>query len=49
MLIHNDKHIYRFRYLKRAKLYAVDNCRGNYEFYIVIDTEKDEVVCKWCY
>lgn len=47
MLIHMDKNVHRFRYLKQAKLFAVDNCRGSHEFYIILDTEKDKVVCRW--
>lgn len=49
MLIHMDRYIHRFKYLKRAKLYAIDNCQGSREFYIIIDTKTDRVVCRWYY
>lgn len=49
MLIHMDKHVHRFKWLTEAQHYAKINCRGDYEFYIIVDTEKDEVVGKWNY
>lgn len=49
MLIHNDEFVYRFKWLELAKLYAIGHCRGSYEFYIIIDTERDRVVYKWHY
>lgn len=49
MLIHNDSTIYRFKYHSEALRYATMHCRDSYEFYIIVDTEKDEVVNRWPY
>lgn len=49
ILVHLDKKIYRFNWLKQAKCYAISNCHGTGDFYIIVDTKKDEVVCKWYY
>lgn len=49
MLIHMDKNVHRFKWLSEAMRYAIINCRGNYEFYIIVDTQNDEVVYKWSY
>ena len=49
LLIHKDRYVYRFRWLSEAKRYAICNCRGSYEFYVIVDTEKDEVVDSWSY
>lgn len=49
LLIHMDKYVYRFKWLTEAQRYAVSHCRGSYEFYIIVDTEKDEVVNSWSY
>ena len=47
MLIHNNKDVYRFKTLTSAFLYAVSNCRGNNEFYIIVDTWRNNVVYNW--
>lgn len=49
MLIHMDRHVYRFKYLWEAQRYASIHCRGSYEFYVIVDTKEDKVVCKWSY
>ena len=49
MLIHMDKYVYRFKYLSEAQRYAICKCRGNYEFYVIVNLEKDEVVVAWSY
>lgn len=49
MLIYKDETVYRFKNLKKAQRYARCLCHHNYEFYIIIDTEKDEVLDKRLY
>lgn len=49
MLIHKDKNVYRFSKLSDAMVYAREHCRGNYDFYVIVDTEMDMVVEKWYY
>lgn len=49
MLIHNDKDIYRFKWYTQAQRYAIVNCRGNGNRYLIIDTEKDKVLDNWIY
>ena len=49
MLIHKGKFVYRFKYLSEAVRYAICHCRGSYEFYVIVDTERDEVVNSWSY
>ena len=49
MLIHMDEYVYRFTWQMQAYLYAVENCRGKHEYYIIVDTEKNEVVDRWNY
>lgn len=49
MLIYMDKIVHRFATLQLAQDYAKLHCRGTYEFYVIVDTEKDEVVDKWSY
>ena len=49
MLIHMDKNVHHFKWLSEAKRYAIINCRGSYEYYVIIDTRKNEVVDKWSY
>lgn len=49
MVIHNGRTIHRFKCLAEALYYATIHSHGNYEFCIVVDTEKDEVVNKWSY
>lgn len=49
MLIHKDKYVYRFKYRTEAQRYAICNCRGAYSFYVIVDTEKDEVITAWGY
>lgn len=49
MLIHMCKNVYRFDSLIRAKLYAIMQCRGRYEFYIIVDTVENKVVDNWSY
>lgn len=47
LLVHMDSGVYRFRCLWCAKVYAKKHCRGKCEFYVIIDTWKNEVVDKW--
>lgn len=47
ILIHLDKYVYKFSYLSQAKRYAIINCRGPFDFYIIVDLEKCEIVLKW--
>lgn len=49
ILIHNNNTIYRFKYLTEAQRYATIHLRGSRESYIIVDTQKDEVVDKWTY
>lgn len=49
ILIHNDTFVYRFEFLVLAERYASSFCRGIYEFYVIVDTEKDEVASRWSY
>lgn len=49
MLIHKDSDVHRFKWLLQARHYARKHCRGNYEYYVIIDTRKDEVVEQWSY
>lgn len=49
MLIHMDKNVHRFKWLSEAQRYAICHCRGSYEYYVIVDTEKDKVVDKWSY
>lgn len=49
MLIHMDRKIRRFESIEAAKGYALCHCRGNYEFYIIVDTLENEVVYRWSY
>ena len=49
MLIHMNQDVYRFNLATRAELFAVMRCRGKREFYIIVDTEKNEVIRKWSY
>lgn len=49
ILIYMDRYVYRFAWLELARRYAKKHCRGSYEFYVIVDTEKDEVVDKWSY
>lgn len=49
MLIHLDKNVYRFKCLWEAQNYAKRNCRGSYEFYIIVDTKENKVISKWSY
>lgn len=49
MLIHLDKHVYRFKSKLSARAYAMHNCRGCYEFYVIVDIEEDKVVEHWSY
>lgn len=49
MLIHMNRKIRRFDNQEKAESYALCHCRGNYEFYIIVDTEENEVVYKWSY
>lgn len=49
MLIYMDKYVYRFNWLVTARNYAKMRCRGTYEFYVIVDVEKNEVVEKWSY
>lgn len=49
MLIHMDKYVYRFKWRSQAFRYAGINCRGAFEYYIIVDTEKDEVIGRWYY
>lgn len=49
ILIHKNKYVYRFKWLTTARRYAIKNCRGSYEFYVIIDLQKDEVVDSWNY
>lgn len=49
MLIHMDKIVHRFDSLRRAILYAMGNCRGSHEYYIIVDTVENKVIDKWLY
>ena len=49
ILIHKDKYVYRFNQIDDAKDYGMKHCRGSYEFYIIVDTEEDQVVYSWSY
>lgn len=49
MLIHMDRKIRRFDNQEQAESYALCHCRGSYEFYIIVNTEEDEVVYRWSY
>lgn len=49
MLIYRDRYVYRFESLSQAKDYAINNCRGSFEFYVIVDTEEDTVVESWSY
>lgn len=49
LLIHMDKNVRRFKSIASAINYTKKYCRGNYEFYVIVDTEEDKVVCKWSY
>lgn len=49
MLIHMDRKVRRFKNQEEAECYALCHCRGNYEFYIIVDTQEDEVVYRWSY
>lgn len=49
MLIHLDRDIYRFKSQMLAESYGERRCRGPYEYYVIVDTEKDEVVYRWNY
>lgn len=49
MLIHVKKNVYRFSKFSEALVYAKEHCRGSYEFYVIVDTEKDIVVEEWSY
>lgn len=49
MLIHNNKNVYPFKWLTQAQRYAITHCRNANDFYVIIDTQEDKVVSKWCY
>lgn len=49
LLIYMDRNVYRFKYLTQAKRYAICNCRDPYNYYVIVDLEKDEVILKWIY
>lgn len=49
VLVHMDKYVYRFECLSQARIYAYNNCRGKYEYYVIVDLEKNVVVTKWSY
>lgn len=49
MLIHMNRVLRRFKKQEEAECYALCHCRGNYEFYIIVDTRENEVVYKWSY
>lgn len=49
LLIHKDKYVYRFKRRIDAQRYAICNCRGSYEFYVIVDLEKNEVISRWSY
>lgn len=49
MLIHMDKYVYRFKCRTQAYDYAGKHCSGAYEYYVIVDTEKNEVISKWYY
>lgn len=49
MLIFQSEYIYRFKTHYEAQRYANANCSGIYKFYIIVDTEKNEIVEKWSY
>lgn len=44
MLIRMSERVKWFKSITQVKLYVINNNLGNYEFYIIVDTEKDEVV-----
>lgn len=44
MLIFVDTYVYRFESESEAITFGERSCRSNFDYYIVIDTEKDEVV-----
>lgn len=47
VLIHNDERIYRFKSLEEAKTFGACCCRGSYNYYAIIDMERNVVVYKW--
>lgn len=49
MLIHMETNVKRFKWLFQAKAYARKNCQGSYEFYVIVDVEKNKVVWRWSY
>ena len=49
LLMHVDRYVYRFESLMEAQLYAYYNCRGSYEFYVIVDLEEDRIVSSWYY
>lgn len=49
MLIYKDTYVYLFDSYKQARDYAGIHCRGKYEFYIIVDKVKNEVIYKWSY
>lgn len=49
LLIHKDKYVYRFECLSEAQSYAINHCQGDFEYYIIVDLEKNEVVGSWYY
>lgn len=49
MLICMNKYIYRFEEYEQAETFAVKNCRGIYQYYIIVDTLLDEVLYQWSY
>lgn len=49
MLIYMDKYVYRFKWLTQAQRYAASYCRGIGNYYIIVDTERNNVVNTWNY
>lgn len=49
LLIYMDRYVYRFKWLTQAQRYAVSCCRGIDGHYIIVDTERDDVVGEWTY
>ena len=49
LLIHKDKKVKRFAYISNALRYARMYCSDLFEFCVIVDTKKDEVICEWNY
>lgn len=49
ILIYMDRFVHRFKWLIQAKRYAESCCRGIGGHYIIVDTQRDDVVDEWYY